>query len=251
MIEIFLAIIYFIIGTLLGSFCTLAVYRIPLKEDITHKRSFCPNCNHRLEFLDLIPVWSYVFLKGKCRYCNKKIRPRYLVLEVLSGISFLIYGLSLNIDIYNIEIIKLIEIVFAMVYMCVFEIIAGIDFEKKKIENATIYFLGVFTLIYMLYLCVLGANMYRYIIYFGIALGLILISKIRPGYALNLLIYMTFALIYIGTKNMFFVVLSTFIAIALKNVINKLNKKESKYPIVGIFSIALIISMSIQNYLII
>ena len=42
----------FIIGTLFGSFFTLAVYRIPLGKDITHERSFCPNCNHRLEFLD-------------------------------------------------------------------------------------------------------------------------------------------------------------------------------------------------------
>ena len=61
------AIIYlyiFLIGTVFGSFFTLAVYRIPLGKDITHTRSYCPNCNHKLSFLDMIPIFSYIFLGG-------------------------------------------------------------------------------------------------------------------------------------------------------------------------------------------
>ena len=65
--NIVLYTLIFIIGTLFGSFFTLAVYRIPLGKDITHERSFCPNCNHKLQFLDLIPILSYIFLGGKCR----------------------------------------------------------------------------------------------------------------------------------------------------------------------------------------
>ncbi len=87
--EIIFGILIFIMGTVFGSFFTLAVYRIPLGIDITHKRSFCPKCNHRLEFIDLIPIFSYIFLKGKCRYCGEKVRIRYLLLEVLSGLVFL------------------------------------------------------------------------------------------------------------------------------------------------------------------
>ncbi|MCL2860131.1 MAG: prepilin peptidase [Oscillospiraceae bacterium] len=86
-------ILAFTIGTLIGSFLTLAIHRIPLKQDILIKRSYCPKCEHRLEFLDLIPVWSYIFLKGKCRYCGNKIRPRYLIIEVISGIVFLAIGI--------------------------------------------------------------------------------------------------------------------------------------------------------------
>ena len=166
MLKFILAIIYFIIGTLLGSFCTLAVYRIPLKEDITHKRSFCPNCNHKLNFLDLIPVWSYIFLGGKCRYCKKPIRARYIILELLSGIAFMVFGLSFDIDLYNTQITDLIFILFGMIYLCVFEITAGIDFENKKFEKGVLNFELIITIIYMLYLCILGVNMYRYIIYF-------------------------------------------------------------------------------------
>ena len=104
----------FIIGTVFGSFFTLAVYRIPLKQNITHERSYCPKCNHRLEFLDLIPVLSYIFLGGKCRYCKDKIRPRYLILELISGIILLLFAMSLKLDIYNLEITKLLYMFFGI-----------------------------------------------------------------------------------------------------------------------------------------
>ena len=71
--NIILYICIYFVGITFGSFFTLAVYRIPLRKDIVYTRSFCPKCNHRLEALDLIPVFSYIFLGGKCRYCKKKI----------------------------------------------------------------------------------------------------------------------------------------------------------------------------------
>ena len=101
--EIFLYAIIFITGCFFGSFFTLAVYRIPRKEDILIKHSYCPNCNHKLGFLDLFPVLSYIFLGGKCRYCKNKIRPRYLLLEIFSGITFVLYTISLNYNLISIS----------------------------------------------------------------------------------------------------------------------------------------------------
>ena len=93
-VELILNIIYmvcfFVIGTLFGSFFTLATYRIPRKQDIMVKRSYCTNCKHNLGFFDLIPVLSYVFLGGKCRYCKGKISIRYPLFEVANGIFFLL-----------------------------------------------------------------------------------------------------------------------------------------------------------------
>ena len=80
----------FIIGTLFGSFFTLAVYRIPLGKDIIHERSFCPNCNHKLGFFDLIPILSYIFLGGKCRYCKTKISAQYPVIEAVNGFGYVL-----------------------------------------------------------------------------------------------------------------------------------------------------------------
>ena len=101
LMDIFLYIIIFIIGTFFGSFFTLAVYRIPKKEDILIKHSYCPNCNHKLGFFDLFPVFSYIFLQGKCRYCGNKIRPRYLILELLSGFTFLAIAVATKITCIN------------------------------------------------------------------------------------------------------------------------------------------------------
>ena len=95
-------ILIFCIGTLFGSFFTLAVYRIPQRKDITHTRSFCPKCNHKLNFWDLIPILSYIFLGGKCKNCKQKIRIRYLILELLGGVIFVLFALIFNINIENI-----------------------------------------------------------------------------------------------------------------------------------------------------
>ena len=105
-VEIFLYASLFIMGSVFGSFFTLAVYRLPRKENITYVRSHCTSCDHKLNFLDLIPIWSYIFLGGKCRYCKEKIRPRYIILELMSGIIFMLYILSLNLDLY---ILKLLD----------------------------------------------------------------------------------------------------------------------------------------------
>jgi len=124
--KIILYIYMYIIGVVLGSFFTLAIHRITKKEDITHTRSYCPKCNHRLNFLDLIPVLSYIFLGGKCRYCHEKIRPRYLIIELLSGMIFLLFTISLNIDIFNIEINKIVALVFGIIFISTIFMILGI-----------------------------------------------------------------------------------------------------------------------------
>ena len=110
--DIFLYIIIFIMGTVFGSFYTLAIYRIPNKIDITHTHSFCPNCHHKLGFFELIPVWSYIFLGGKCKECKQKIRPRYLIIEIISGISLCLIAYVAKISFWNLNVKTLIDIAF-------------------------------------------------------------------------------------------------------------------------------------------
>ena len=62
--NIILYITIFLIGCMFGSFYTLAVWRIPRRENITHKHSYCPNCHHKLSFFELIPILSYIFLRS-------------------------------------------------------------------------------------------------------------------------------------------------------------------------------------------
>ena len=115
-LNIFFYIILFAMGITFGSFYTLALYRIPKRQDITHTHSYCPNCNHKLGFLDLIPVFSYIFLGAKCRYCKQKIRPRYFIVEIVSGLLFVLFGFLLNLNIYSLEKIKIIDYAFFVLY---------------------------------------------------------------------------------------------------------------------------------------
>ena len=69
--EVFISIMIFIFGLVFGSFFNVVGYRIPNNMSIIFPESHCPNCNHKLKFYELIPVLSYVFLKGKCKKCKK------------------------------------------------------------------------------------------------------------------------------------------------------------------------------------
>lgn len=89
-----------IFGLLIGSFLNVCIFRIPQGESIVSPPSHCPNCGTRLKPFDLIPLLSYLFFRGKCRYCNQKISPRYFLVELLTGIVsvalFFKYGLTVD-----------------------------------------------------------------------------------------------------------------------------------------------------------
>ena len=82
-------IVIFIIGAIVGSFLNVCIYRLQRSQSIVTPGSHCPNCKHPIPWHDNIPVVSYLFLTGKCRFCKKTISPRYLLVEILTGALFL------------------------------------------------------------------------------------------------------------------------------------------------------------------
>jgi leader peptidase (prepilin peptidase)/N-methyltransferase len=98
-LTILLSFFIFIFGLIIGSFLNVLIYRIPLKLDFVKGRSFCPSCHHELGAFDLFPVFSYVFLKGQCRYCHEKISLRYPLIELLTGILFTLVYLRFGVSI--------------------------------------------------------------------------------------------------------------------------------------------------------
>ena len=201
-----LYIFMFAIGIILGSFYTLAVYRIPLKQDITHTRSYCPKCNHKLNFWDLIPVFSYIFLGGKCRYCKEKIRPRYIIIETLSGIVFLLYAIILDIDLLNIEYSKIGTLIFGMLFFSTIFITVGILKENKKIQTSVFNFGIISEIVYMIYLYILDTSIYRYIIYIPIFILMTLINNNKKtNEKLKIITFIIFILIGISEVTMILV----------------------------------------------
>lgn len=91
----FLINLYILIaGLLVGSFLNVCIYRIPRRESIAFPPSHCTACGASLKPLDLVPLFSYLFLRGKCRYCGEKISPRYFIIESIHGLGWL--GIALN-----------------------------------------------------------------------------------------------------------------------------------------------------------
>lgn len=235
-INIILYTIIFIIGTLFGSFFTLAVYRIPIGKDITHERSFCPNCNHRLEFLDMIPIFSYLFLRGKCKYCKQPIRARYLLLEIFSGAIFVLFAMSLKLNLLTSSASTWVYFIFGILYFTTLFIIAGIDKEKIQIEKSVLLFGYIIESIYIIYLYIVenDFNMYRYVIYLAIICILIILDifilrkKVKSSYILeNLLLCMlivTFTYEMVGIMTINFTLLCIFFELIINKILLKKNK---------------------------
>lgn len=79
-------IVGFFLGATIGSFLNVVIYRLPRKISLANpSKSFCPNCKHPLDMPDLVPLFSWLASKGKCRYCQVKIAPRYFFVEIVTG----------------------------------------------------------------------------------------------------------------------------------------------------------------------
>lgn len=86
--DIVYTVYFFILGAVLGSFYNVVGLRIPKKQSIVHPGSHCTSCQKKLTGIELIPIFSYVFQKGKCRGCGAKFSPIYMFTELLTAILF-------------------------------------------------------------------------------------------------------------------------------------------------------------------
>jgi leader peptidase (prepilin peptidase) / N-methyltransferase len=87
-VTVFVLVISFVLGALVGSFTNVLIYRLPRKENIAFPPSHCPHCDHRLGVLDLVPIVSWLALRGKCRYCGKPIKSRYPIVELITALAY-------------------------------------------------------------------------------------------------------------------------------------------------------------------
>ncbi len=78
----------FILGSCIGSFLNVCIWRIPLGQSISDAPSHCPKCGMLIRWYDNIPLYGYLRLRGRCRNCREKISPRYLLMEIVTGAIF-------------------------------------------------------------------------------------------------------------------------------------------------------------------
>jgi leader peptidase (prepilin peptidase)/N-methyltransferase len=88
--DIILYIIIFLFGIVIGSFLNVCIFRIPNKEDIVKTGSHCMSCGYRLKWYDMVPVISFLILRGKCRKCGAKLSVQYPLIEAANGILYVL-----------------------------------------------------------------------------------------------------------------------------------------------------------------
>jgi len=130
-----LELIILALGICIGSFLNVCIYRVPVKISIIMPPSHCFQCKKQLKSWDLIPIISYFFLQGRCRYCRSLVSARYPFVELLTGLSFLwcfvIVGLSY-------ELIKTLILTSFLI------VISFIDYDHQLIlDKVLIWLAGV------------------------------------------------------------------------------------------------------------
>ncbi len=107
----------FLIGLFIGSFLNCVIYRLDKGKSFVKGRSYCPKCKHTLSWNDLIPVFSFLFLKGRCRYCKEKISMQYPIIELITGILFAVVYFYFSYNPYLLIGYLIITSIFVVVFV--------------------------------------------------------------------------------------------------------------------------------------
>ena len=164
--ELYIYIIIFIFGSIMGSFLNVLAVRLSNNESIIYPRSHCHNCNHKLKWYELIPIISYIIQKGKSRCCHTRIPISYLIVEIVTGALYCTayhsFGFTNELIISLIFISSLIVVIISDIeYMIILdEVIAssciiiiilylslfGLEFTVNKILSAILAFITMYVI---------------------------------------------------------------------------------------------------------
>ena len=139
---VYLLVLCVILGLCMGSALNCLAWRIANKKSWTKGKSICPACRHELHTRDLIPLLSYIFSKGKCRYCGEKISPRYPLTELGLAVIFVAVFLRYGFTLYTLDIMVLASCLFTL---------SLIDLDTMTIPDRFLIIPAVCQLVYAYY----------------------------------------------------------------------------------------------------
>jgi leader peptidase (prepilin peptidase)/N-methyltransferase len=135
---LFLLLVSFIMGSVIGSFLNVVIDRVPHKKSLVKGRSHCDFCHKKLVWFELIPIISYIFLHGKCRHCKKTIPLRVLIVELLTGFGYLC--------ILSWAFVTGLSVISLFLFLLTFSVciaIFFIDIEHRIIPDTLLIVLGI------------------------------------------------------------------------------------------------------------
>lgn len=174
------SILIFILGLCFGSFFNVVGYRLPNNMSIAFPSSHCPKCNHKLSTFELIPVFSYIFQKGKCKNCKQKISIFYPIFEFLTGVLFVFCYLSFK-DIYP----EVLNIIFACLFASSMIIIMISDIKYMIIPDEVLIIFSIMLIILKLYISYKIGNISSFIDF-----GYEIIFILKDGLILFIIMYL-------------------------------------------------------------
>lgn len=155
----------FVVGISIGSFLNVCIYRIPNKVTVICSVSRCGDCGERIKLGDMIPVLSYWLNGGKCKYCKSSYSMRYMWVELLTGVLFLLPVLYGN---------TYTDLIFQWLFISILIVISFIDIDKMIIPNKLVALLTVLAVMQLALKKIMLKDSFM-----GIVLGLIVIAIIR------------------------------------------------------------------------
>ena len=192
-----------LIGVCVGSFLNVLIDRLPKKQKLVKSRSICPLCKKTLRAIDLVPILSFLLLRGKCRYCKKKIDWTLPLVEIITGVMFVVGGIGS---------IGLVKITYYLLIGCVLIVVFFMDLKYRVIEDKIVFFGILTSLLYLiiskfLYINLIYTNLVndsfgKYIVQSGY-MNRVIRGEIRDfTFALlsGLLLFLFFYLLVIITK---------------------------------------------------
>lgn len=228
-------LILFLYGIVIGSFLNVVILRVPKKESFTFDRSHCTSCGYQLRWFDLIPVLSYIGLRGSCRKCKEHISLQYPIIELLNGAAYvgIYYWMGL-------QWMTLISCLTFSILLVVFMI----DYRHFIIPNGTVILLFLLGLVTTL----LEGNYWNHIIGFFVVSGLLLIvSIIVPrGMGLGDVKLMAAAGLLLGWQRVILALMVGSIAgslIGISLIVFKLKSRKDPIPFGPFLSIGIMVAL--------
>lgn len=232
--EILLYIYIFVVGIIIGSFLNVCIYRIPAKETIVKGSSHCMTCGHKLMWLDLFPLFSWLFLRGKCRYCGAKISKRYPIIESITGLLFVLAFIKFPIIDKNLNFsgANLLNGLIYCAFFAVLVVVAMIDYDTKEIPDRFHLIILGLGIVSFLATNPISWDAWKYrLIGLGIiSLPLCLISWLTDGIGEGDAKLTAAAGFLIGGKAIVFAFIVAAIVASIYGVIHKIRSKENEIP---------------------
>ncbi len=230
----------FLVGICIGSFLNVCIYRLPKGESLTKRASHCMTCGTPIRTIDLIPVFSWLFLRGKCHSCGEKISPRYPIVESLNG---LLYVLCYVVFDYSWKAVVMGLFFSALV------VVAFMDWDTQEINLGVIIFIALLA-IPSFYLTDTATLVERIVGLFAICVPFFIIGAVTKGIGLGDTLLMGAAGLLLGWKLVVVgAVIGIFIAL-FAGLIIKFVTKSSKFAFGPWLSAGLALSACFGTYII-